>query len=252
MARLLDRRCSPCRRVSVLLTLAIALTIGVSAGCRNLATLAVYLIRGTEVTAEYPGLKEQRTVVVCRPVAAMAFRDAGVSTELAHRLNSMLIERVKKIDAVDAQKVNAWLDERYDSDYAFDEVGKAFDADRVLGVELMEFSLLKGQTLYQGRATVRLVVYERIPEKDDKQQADEQQDDQQQDKAAEKDIKYRIAFERDLPTIVWPPNIGVPAGERSKADFRRQFVRVVADHIGRHFYSHDPYNDYAQDAAAMQ
>jgi hypothetical protein len=230
-------------------TAVVLLLLVVAAGCRNIATMAVYLIRGTEVEAEYAGLKEQRSVVVCRPVATMAFRDAGISTELTHRLSGMLSERVKKSDVVDAGEVTAWLDERYDSDYTFPEVGNAFDADRVLGIELMEFSLFKGQTLYQGRAALRMVVYERIvPDDEDEDAKGDEKTEPENDEPA----RYRIAMERDLPTIVWPPNIGVPTSERAKADFRRQFIGVVADHIGRHFYSHDPYTDYAQDAAAMQ
>jgi len=196
-------------------------------GCRNLATLAVYMIRGTNVRAEHPGLKDTTTVVVCRPVASLAFRDTGVSHDLARRISSLLGQRVKKINVIDSQEVAAWLDERFDSDYSFPEVGHAFHADRVVGIELSEFDLYKGQTLYQGKATVRVVVYD-LTEND------------------------RIAFERELPRIVWPPNVGVPTGEREKSEFRRQFLGVVADHIGRYFYEHDPYTDYAQDAAALQ
>lgn len=217
-------------RRSALCAAVLTTVLAASAGCRNLATLAVYLVRGTEVAAEYNGLKEKRVAVVCRPVASLAFRDAGVSGELTRRMTTMLGERIRKIDAVGSQEVAAWVDERYDSDYTFEEVGEAFDADRVLGVELLDFTLYKGQTLYQGNATVRVVVYERD----------------------EETSEYRVGFEREVPPIVWPPNIGVPTGERSKSEFTRQFIEVVADHVGRYFYSHDPYSDYAQDAAAMQ
>jgi len=41
-----------------------------AAGCRTVFTTAAYLIKGTNVDAEYEGLREKRVVVVCRPVAA--------------------------------------------------------------------------------------------------------------------------------------------------------------------------------------
>jgi hypothetical protein len=213
------------RSLPVALLLLTLLTAAV--GCRSLATLAVYMIRGTNVRAEHPGLKNTTTVVVCRPVASVAFRDTGVSQDLARRVNSMLGQRVKGINVIDSQEVASWLDERFDSDYTFAEVGHAFHADRVVGIELSEFDLYKGQTLYQGTATVRVVV------------RDLTQND-------------RITFEKEIPRIVWPPNVGVPTGEREKSEFRRQFLGVIADHVGRYFYDHDPYSDYAQDAAALQ
>ena len=37
-----------------------------------------------------------------------------------------------------------------------------------------------------------------------------------------------------------------------EAEFRREFVAVLADQIARHFYAHDPYADLAQDAAALK
>jgi hypothetical protein len=60
-----------------------------------------------------------------------------------------------------------------------------------------------------------------------------------------------MVFEKTLPQTVYPPNSGVPTSERQEAEFRRAFVKVLADQIARHFYAHDPNADLAQDALAM-
>lgn len=52
--------------LAALLILAVAVLP--SGGCRTLATTAAYLIRGTDIQAEFKGLKEKRIAVVCRPV----------------------------------------------------------------------------------------------------------------------------------------------------------------------------------------
>ncbi len=198
-----------------------------TAGCTAALSTAMYMMGANEIDAEYKGFKSKKVAVVCRPVAAVAFRDTGAAHDLARDISQLIAKNVAKVDVVDQQKIAAWIDERYDGDYSFTEAGEAFGADLVLGIELQEFSLYMGQTLYQGTATARFVVH---------------------------DMKDggRVVFERDMSRITWPPNGGVETSERQESHFRRQFIRVVADHIGRHFYRHDPGSYFAQDAAAMK
>ncbi len=198
-----------------------------TAGCTAALSTAMYLMGANEIDAQYKGFREKKIAVVCRPVASVAFRDPGAAHDLAREVNRLLGQNVSKIEMIDQQKVAAWVDEHYDGDYTFTEAGEAFGADMVLGIELQEFSLYMGQTLYQGKANARFVVY-------DMQEGG------------------RVAFERELPQIAWPPNGGIETSSRQESQFRRQFIGVVADHIGRHFYRHDPAAYFAQDAMAMQ
>jgi hypothetical protein len=209
----------------VALTL-IAATPFVSVGCRTVLTTAAYLIKGTNVDAEYDGLKEKRVVVVCRPVADLTFRSPTVDRDLAKEVGRLLQQNVKKIRVVPQQEVSEWTDEHLWTDYL--EVGEALGADMVVGIDLYDFSLLLDQTLYQGRASTAVRVF------DCKTGGDP-------------------VFEREVPQIAYPPNVGIPTSERSsESSFEREFVRVLADHVGRYFYPHDPYADYAMDARAME
>ncbi len=198
-----------------------------SAGCTAALSTAMYLMGANEIDAEYKGFRSKKIAVVCRPVATVAFRETGAAHELAREVNRLLAERVAKIEMVDQQKVAAWIDERYDGDYSFTEAGEAFGADMVLGIELQEFNLYMGQTLYQGTANARLVVHDM-------------------------NEGGRVVFDRELPQITWPPNGGIETSDRQESQFRRQFIRVVSDHVGRYFYRHDPTAYFALDAAAMK
>ena len=97
----------------------------------------------------------------------------------------------------------------------------------VVGIDLDQFSLLQGQTLYQGKASIDLAVY---------------------------DMKHgkRPVYQKMLPQQLYPPNAPIPAAEKSLVEFRRQFLQVLAEQIGRHFYEHDSTADFAIDSAATQ
>ncbi len=39
--------------------------------------------------------------------------------------------------------------------------------------------------------------------------------------------------------------------DRSESEFRRQYMAVLAEHIARHFYAHDPRADFASDTNVL-
>lgn len=194
-------------------------------GCRTVLTTAAYLIKGTDIDAEFDGLRDKKSVVVCRPATSLSYRDPGVAGDLARQVGSLLRDRVRKAVIVDHQQVAEWADMNQWSEYP--EVGEALNSDMVVGIDLLDFSLYEGQTVYQGRATVAVRVYDCTTETPE------------------------LVFERELPQVVYPPNAPIPTTSRSESEFRRKFLQVLADHVGRHFYPHDAYADYAMDATAL-
>jgi hypothetical protein len=196
-----------------------------ASGCRNALATAVYLVKGNNIEPEYDGLRGKRVAVVCRPVVDLKYRNASVAKQLARQMSILLEERVPRIEVVDHRKVAAWIDENGGWD-EYTEVGEALDADMVLGVDLQEFTVYADQTLCQGRANTTISVYDC---------ADGSQP----------------VFEKELPQTVYPPNAVIPTSEKPEAEFRKEFVAVLADQIGRHFYAHDPHADYALDATVM-
>jgi hypothetical protein len=194
-----------------------------AAGCVEIATTAAYLIYGTDVDADYPGLKGKKVVVVCRPLALQQYRDEGNAKELASQIAAILKDNVSRIKVVEQRKVAAWCDEHDWQEYP--EVGKALEADMVVGVDLTSFSTNQGPTLYQGKATASVQVFDM------------------------KDTS-KPAWVNHLPEIKYPPDIGIPISDKSEIDFRRQFTAVLAERIARSFYAHDEHADVAQNARA--
>jgi hypothetical protein len=208
------------RRLAVLACLALL----PATGCTQLLLTSMYFIKGVETPAEFKELKGTKTAVVCRPLVELQYSSSSAAEQLAHVTGIMIKSRLKKIEIVSPQKIAQWADENpWDE---FTEVGKAMKADHVLGIEIEEFSLYQGQTLYQGRARVKVVVH------DMKQNGD-------------------VVFEKALPEIIYPPNAGIPTSEKAEEEFRKQFIGVVADRVGRLFYPFDHRNDAAMDSTAL-
>jgi hypothetical protein len=192
-----------------------------AAGCQALLGLA-YLVKGTDVPAEYDGLKGKKVAVVCRPLDAFQFRNGGVAREVAENVSGLLKANVSKIHVIDQQEVTAWFDKRDTiSDDGF-EVGKDLKADMVVWIDLNSFSLLDGQTVFRGRAEVTVKVC---------------------------DVEKREVAKKWNIQKVYPQGFSIPM-DKSEQQFRSEFTTVLAAHIGRYFYPHDPHAEVGQDAAA--
>jgi hypothetical protein len=212
----------PCSRLFLLLILLAPLAA--STGCRSALATAIYLVKGTNLPADFDEFRGKRVAVVCRPLVGLSYRDAAVARDLAKEIHKLLAQNVRDIEMVDQRKVTEWIDEH--SWEEFNEVGKALDAEYVVGVDLESFSIFQGQTVYQGKANAVLKVFNC------------QTDDP--------------VFERRLPQVVYPPNSARSTGDQQESEFRREYIRVLADHIARHFYPHDAYADFAMDAASIR
>ena len=188
-------------------------------GCGYLSVM-MYNMNPDDTPRISNGLQDKRVVVVCRPVVELQFADSSVPRELMRQV-SMKLHKVRKIHMVDEREVARWMDEN--GWKKFTEIGKAVNADLVIGVELNRFSLEQGPTLLQGNADVRVTVYD---------MAD----------------GGKQVYEKSLPRVLYPPNTPIPSAEKSEAEFRRQFITVLAEQIGRQFYSHDSMSDFGIDA----
>jgi hypothetical protein len=200
------------------------LVVAPVAGCASALFTALYVIRGNDIPAECKKLREKRVAVVCRPVVELEYRNARADQDLADQVATLLRKNVPKIKVIDQRKVSRWIDENQWEEYL--QVGKAVGAEMVVGIDLERFDLYKGQSLFQGRAEATLKVY---------------------------DCKTgELVFEKRLPQSVYPPNREVPAWSKQEAEFRREFLRILADQIARHFYDHEPYTDFAMDSMSIE
>jgi hypothetical protein len=195
-----------------------------STGCRSLLATAVWMWNGGNVVpAEFAGLEGERVVVLCRPPASYEYANAGAARAIGARVSALLTEHVKDIDVVSPREVDNWIDQE---DWEnFKDLGHSMKATRVVYIELDDFNLHKGKTLYQGSAEVGLTVYDMTDR--DKQ-----------------------LFSRRLGQILFPRNSGIPSADMPVQQFERRFVDIVSQQIAEYFYKHDPNATYAIDALA--
>lgn len=190
-------------------------------GC-NWISVLTYAINPNDIPAKFKGLEDKKVVVVCRPVVELQFSDSSVPRDLAFAVSTLLKNHLgKKIDIVSESEVAEWTDEN--TWHNFGEVGKALKADYVIGIDLEQFQLHQGPTLYQGEAMLNVVV-------------------------CDMHDGGRQVFSQPLSRVRYPPHTPIPASEKSEPEFRRQFITVLSEQIGRNFYAHESRVDFASDA----
>jgi len=188
-------------------------------GCSTLLT-AAYLIMPEDVPAEFKGLKGKHVAVVCKPIVELEFADAGSARELAGTVGALLERNVRKARVIGQQEVARWIDENAWVDYQ--TVGKSLAADMVVGIDLEEFRLPEGSTLYRGRATVHVRVY---------------------DIAAKK-----VVFEKRFDDFTFPTDSAIPKSDRSEPQFRGMFLQILAGKIARSFHAYDSRTSFAEES----
>lgn len=209
------------------LALLLGLLLLPTTGClHGILATGIYLWQGGNVVpAQCEDLVDERVVVICRPPSSHEYRHAGAARTIGKRISKKLEANVDGIDVVSPQEVDNWVDEQdWDN---FKDLGRAVKATRVVYVELDDFSLYKGATLYQGDANVKLSVYDMSN-------------------------RGKLTFERNIGQILFPRNSGIPAADKPIQVFQDQFVEVVSEQIASYFYEHDPNASFALDAVANQ
>lgn len=201
------------------LSLALLALVPFATGCSTLLTVA-YLVQPADVPAEFKGLRGKHVAVVCRPIVELQFSDAGSSRQLAGLVGSQLEQKLRNTKVIGQQEVARWLDENSWVDYP--TLGKSLDADMVVGIDLEEFRLHEGSTLFRGRATAHVRVY---------------------DVAAKK-----VVFEKRLDDFSFPANTAIPTTDRSEAEFRDMFLQIVAQRISRTFHAYESREHFAEES----
>ncbi len=202
------------------LFLAIALLLVSCASCQSGLFTLMYFLKGTDVDPEYNVLLKgkKRVVVVCRSLAMNQFQCETVPRDLTRKVSQNIAKNLKKknkkLEVVDYRKVENWLDDCSHNFEDFKEVGAAFKADIVIGIELQSFQIQENPSTMQGKARLTVKTYD-------------MNDD---DLIAEKPMRF-----------VDPPEVPISITDRSSVpQFQHQFVELVSQNIGALYYPHDP------------
>jgi hypothetical protein len=205
------------------LLLGASLFVSIS-GCQTVAAL-YGVMEGTNEGTEFSGLRGKKVVVVCRVRGNLHYRDSNVSKTIAQQVSVLLKDNVGKIHLVKQEPLLKWCDEHTWNE--FSEVGKAMKADMVVGIDILDFNIFQGQTLYQGNANLVVQV---VDCKED----------------------GKVVFKRDMPPVIYPPNTSVPTSERLEEHFRTEFAQVVARNVAQYFYPRDSTSEFARDVDSLK
>jgi hypothetical protein len=219
MDRFVSARCAFLAAFGAILTTALL------GGC-NVLSVAAFIIHDDNTPAEYNGLVGKRIAVVCRPACQLQYADASAAPDLAALVGTLLAKNVKKCSIVSPSEVAMWADANNWDSYA--EIGHAMKADIVVGLDLENFGLYEGPTLYQGRADIHIWVYDM------------------------KTGARQPIWNKKLPQILYPPTAAVSVSDKSEDAFRRDYLGVLSEHIARTFYEHERLVDFATDADSLK
>ncbi len=199
--------------------LLLVLMAGVLTGC-NYFLLAGLLIGGPpSIEPDFDrdtGLsmidKDATVAVVCYAPRDVKWDFANIDHDLAKRVAHRMFE--KKIKVINPDRIRDWIDRNPDWDSP-DEIGAAFGATYVVHIEVNKFSLYEKNSsdLFRGRSDVLVNVW----------QMDGETGEQ--------------IFTTDLESI-YPRAVVRSAYDTKYTTFKREYMDLLSDDIGKLFYEH--------------
>ena len=205
--------CRNCWSSRVRLALAALLLISLP-GC-NYFILLGYLIGGPPLfekdTTKSLTDRNTRVAVVCYASDELKYECEHIDHIIARQVGYQL--SMNKIDVVPSDEVRSWMIPNPDWDTAA-EVGKAFDVNFVVYIDVSDFSLYErdSNTLFRGRCEAIVSVYE-----------------------METDGSGDRIFSHDLNSQ-YPIQVPRSATDVSYDTFRMEYFSRLSDEIGRLFY----------------
>ena len=203
-----------------LLLIAVAFVLVSCASCQGLLFTAAYLIKGQNVDPKYDYLLKgkKRVVVVCRSLAMNQFQSETVPRDLTRKVSQNLSNNLKKknknLEVVDYRKVEKWLDDSSNMFEEFTEIGAAFKADYVIGIELQSFQIQENPSTMQGKALWTVKTY---------------------------DMNRHELVAEEIMNLVDPPQVPISIRDRSSLPrFQLLFVDLISRRIAALYHPHDP------------
>ncbi|HRE99423.1 MAG TPA: hypothetical protein PLI18_02825 [Pirellulaceae bacterium] len=211
-------------RRSLLLWSVVAGAILPSFGCIGMGSQLLYVLVGHKQKAEYDDLKDQRVAI------AVLSDGRGVGPDYSMQVLAQLIEArlgmeyKKKIELIPQLEVSGAIDER-SRDPDFIAIGQSLRADKVITVEVADYHLRAGGTLYRGSCMYSVRVF---------------------------DIKEGKQVFKRGPIPFSYPTEGSPAIDTTETQFEQMYLSELSYRIARYFYDYEVRDDYGRDAIAYR
>lgn len=196
--------------------------VAAQTGCLGIASNLMHAVGMDLIPAEYEDLN-QSTIAIVTVTDSSQYSNDVASRELSRRVGEVLTKKGKDVQLVRDDLIDQWRDTNgWDSiDYA--AIGAGVQAEKVLAIELFDLRLRDGATLYRGRADVTIKVI---------------------------DVKTgNVAYTKSLDEYTFPTSTGQHTSETSENRFRKLYLSMLANEIGRSFHPYDINERVAIDTA---
>ncbi len=190
------------------------------AGCLGLASNLMHAVGVDMIPAEFTGL-EENTVAVVVVTESSHYANDPSARELSRRVGAILTQKVDDLQLVREDKIEQFRDV-HGLDADFESIGEGVGATKVVGIELSNLSLQEGATLYRGRSDVTIQVI---------------------------DVETgNIDYTRSLDEFTYPNLAGQYTSETTETHFRKLYLGMLAEEIGRSFHPYDMTDRIAADS----
>lgn len=212
------------KKTNLALLLVLAATFVTSTGCIQEMAQLLYVIKGHKVEPAFPDLKEKKVAIVCNSDAA-AFGPDSLSVTITKHIGILLATSNDKITIAAPAKVEEFVDANGWGDDSPLKLGEAVEADYVIVIDVDDYSIHEGATLYKGRSEWTAGAY---------------------DIANEGKIAFSVG-----PNQFAFPETGRPSIQSSEREFESFYLARLCDRISKQFITYDKMESYAEDAMIL-
>ena len=188
-------------------------------GC-NWLEFPAYIIFGKtheNVKAEYTNLKGKRAAIVIAGLPAIDFEDPYARMDLALASAQRIKQQVKDVQFMEQEKIERFQQEDLDwISMPMSQIGEKFGVDRIIYIELMQFTTMEPDSinLVRGRVWTQVSIYEL-------------------DSPGPNVPKYETEIQ-----IVYPEQGPLPMSDTALIDARQQVILLYALELTRKFHDH--------------
>ncbi len=209
-----------------LYALLLAVFVASGSGCVGLGAQLIYWAKGGhKIEPEFDGLEGKRVAVIC--VSNTSSYGPNSSCAMLQRAVAIILrQKGDEIDVIHEEEIADWIDTNGWDEMDYREIGRGVDADMVVALDIEDFRLHEGRTLYKGRATLAVSVYDM-------------------------EDKGTVIFRRAIPDFTFPKNSARHTTEMSEARFRSLFVTNLSQHVAKYFCPYNLEEEFARDAMML-
>ena len=207
-----------CNYAAASLILLICIT---NTGCIGTLANLFYVLKGHEIPAEYAEFKEQRVAVVVNTKAS-AYGPDELADTLERFITMKLATNVPDIQIVPEVEIANWFDINGTDSSRLAEMGKSVQADFVLSINLDDYTIREGSTIYKGKSEITIAVVD----------------------CKSGNTTYAVG-----PDLMEYPRDGRPAIQTNDRKFETFYLAWLSEQIAQQFYKHDANKNFADDAA---